>query len=160
MVLVVSQKQNQSLANVNTSEERLQYINDHAQCSNTTKAYMNDQNHFVERCHSVSLVSMLATLEAVVLYMKALVDNGYKTSTIQRRISSISTVHQSGGHLTPTKHVLIRKMWQSIQNDKGTAQTHKKAAVLDGIKRWLIHCSKRNSVHVIGHDCSLALFVL
>jgi hypothetical protein len=63
----------------------------------------------------------------VALYLATLAD--VRTpSTIRRRISSISVVHQLAGFTSPTSDAVVQAVWKGIHRAKGTATTKKKAA--------------------------------
>lgn len=127
-------QQNQSIAISDMINDAMVYMEENSQAANTTKAYTSDWNHFVNWCQLYKFQFLPSSPDTVTLYMKSLVNDGYKPSTIQRRVSSISTAHQTAGHLTPTKHILVRKMWSSIKNNKGIAQLAKTAAKLDDVR--------------------------
>jgi integrase len=51
-----------------------------------------------------------------------------KTSTIYRRLSSISVVHQLAGFASPTRDAAVQAVWKGTQRTKGTAPAKKKSA--------------------------------
>ena len=63
--------------------------------------------------------------EAVALYLTALAQHGHKVSTIQRRLTAISQVHQAAGHETPTKAAVVRETHKGIRRTLGTRQEGK-----------------------------------
>lgn len=48
-----------------------------------------------------------------------------KASTLQRRLSAISQMHQVAGRETPTRHAAVKTVWQGIRRANGTAQERK-----------------------------------
>ena len=107
---------------------------ENAQAANTTKAYRSDWNAFVAWCESHSLVSLPAAPETVAAYITAEAQSGRKTSTIQRRLSSISQAHQSAGFDSPTQSLLVRKVWAGIRKTVGVAQKEKAPALVDDVR--------------------------
>ncbi|GIM44522.1 integrase [Collibacillus ludicampi] len=121
-------------------EQLIQKANEYTRKSksdNTIKAYQSDWAHFTAWCEQYGQESLPASPETVMLYITTLADEGYKTSTINRRISSISKAHQSAGYKSPTRNEKVRELWNGIKRTHGTAQQAKKAAVIDDVRRMV-----------------------
>jgi integrase len=65
---------------------------------------------------------------------------GLKASTIQRRMASISQAHAAAGHTpSPTKHPLVRSVWQGIRRAKGVAMQGKAPTLTNDIRVMVDH---------------------
>ena len=61
----------------------------------------------------------------VAAYLEHLADEGYKTSTISRRSSAISVVHQAAGEESPTRDARVRASMKGIRRALGSAVEQK-----------------------------------
>ena len=102
----------------------------------TRKAYTSDFRHFVTWCDGHGLGYLPADPETIVLYLTDLAEE-FKTSTMQRRLSSISVAHRRAGLTPPTASPRVARVWKGIRNRKGTKQDAKKAADAPMIRRFL-----------------------
>ena len=116
--------------------ERLRGFIQGAKAENTIRAYVSDWAHFEDWCRESALESMPATASTVALYLAAHSDC-LKPSTLRRRLSSISKIHQFSGHTTPTRDPLVRTAWDGIRRAKGTRQSGKKPLLTDGIREMV-----------------------
>lgn len=105
-----------------------------AKAPNTVKAYQTDWKDFTNWCKENNKIPLPADPIDVSDYLADLADSGKKTSTIQRRIASISQAHQMKGYPTPTKTAIVHTTWQGIRNELGTAPKQKRAADIEIIK--------------------------
>ena len=105
-----------------------------AKAPNTLRAYRADCQDFVSWCEARGLQSLPAAPETVALYLTHLAEAGRKASTMQRRLSSISQVHQAAGHESPTKSAAVRAVWAGVRRERGTAQGGKAPAVTVDIR--------------------------
>jgi len=123
---------------VDTLEEILEQSQEYIQKSNaenTVKAYRTDWNHFEDWCNLHGQQAMPAHIKTVGAYLMSMAKEGFKASTIQRRISAISQAHQAAGYEeSPTKNIYVRKIWKGIRNTIGTYQAGKSPAVIDDIR--------------------------
>jgi len=93
-----------------------------ARFPNTLKAYDSDVRDF-STCCKVELggtAPLPASPETVALYMTDMaqaqpVGRGLSTSTIQRRLASISAWHKRAGHPSPTEDRLVRETMKGIR---------------------------------------------
>lgn len=111
----------------------LTYINQ-SKADNTKKSYQTDWKQFAAWCEMHGLQSLPADPQTVALYLTSEAQAGRKTSTIQRRISSISQAHQAKGFDSPTHNNLIRSTWAGIKNTHGTAQEGKKPLLIEHVR--------------------------
>ena len=66
-----------------------------------------------------------------------------QTSTIQRRISSISQAHAAAGYDdSPTKTALVRATWQGIRRSKGVAAQGKAPVLMPDLRAMMEHLPK------------------
>ena len=105
--------------------------------SNSTKrAYASDFRHFTAWCEDQAATSLPAAPTVVAAYLEHLADTGYKTSTISRRLSAISVVHQATGEESPTRDARVRRLDAGHQTTSEQAiakQTgHRSITVLRG----------------------------
>jgi site-specific recombinase XerD len=62
-----------------------------------------------------------------------------KTSTLQRRLATISEAHRAAGVESPTKHTQVRDVWAGICREKGMAQGHAKPTLTKHIREMVEH---------------------
>jgi site-specific recombinase XerD len=105
------------------TEQARAYIGQ-AKAKNTLRAYRADWADFTTWCQEHHRVALPAAPETLTFYLTARAQT-CKTSTLQRRLTSISQAHQAAGHEPPTKHVAVRAVWAGIRRAKGTAQQGK-----------------------------------
>ncbi|MCR8645398.1 site-specific integrase [Paenibacillus sp. N1-5-1-14] len=104
--------------------------------ANTKKSYHFDWNHFSNWCEEYQLPSLPTNDETYALYLSSLAFEGYKASTIQRRISSISKAHAMAGHSSPTT-IKIKSVWAGIKRMHGSEEIGKQPLVIDYLKQIL-----------------------
>lgn len=137
----IAQTESNDLADLEESANRRL---SNALADNTKRAYRSDVDHFDKWCSRHSLDSLPATPRTVHLYINALADDGYKASTIQRRLSSIRKVHRTAGEPDPCDTEIVEQSWKAIRRDTDvkvaqqgrsallTDQIHSMADSLDG----------------------------
>ncbi|WP_394793142.1 tyrosine-type recombinase/integrase [Armatimonas sp.] len=123
------------------TQEARDYIQD-AKAKNTIRAYTSDWKDFTDWCKLQRRESLPASPETVALYITHLA-RGLKTSTIQRRISSISQAHVAAGYDdSPTKTALVRATWQGIRRSKGVAAQGKAPVLMPDLRAMMEHLPK------------------
>ncbi len=123
------------------TQEARDYIQD-AKAKNTIRAYTSDWKDFTDWCKIQRHESLPATPETVALYITHLA-RGLKTSTIQRRISSISQAHAAAGYDdSPTKTAIVRATWQGIRRSKGVAAQGKAPVLMPDLRAMMEHLPK------------------
>lgn len=123
------------------TQEARDYIQD-AKAKNTIRAYTSDWKDFTDWCKIQRRAALPATPETVALYITHLA-RGLKTSTIQRRISSISQAHAAAGYDdSPTKTALVRATWQGIRRSKGVAAQGKAPVLMPDLRAMVEHLPK------------------
>lgn len=108
---------------------RARQLAENSRAANTLKAYEADMADFRACCASQRppLEALPAQPMTVALYVAALADVR-KASTIRRRLSAISVVHQLAGFESPTTDAAVQAVWKGTRRTKGTAATKKRAA--------------------------------
>ena len=91
-----------------------------ARAANTVKAYRLDLAHFESWCSAANLEALPADPETLVLFLQSNRDD-YAVSTLQRRISAISTAHQVAGHTSPTASPVFKDFWKGLRREKAEA---------------------------------------
>ena len=91
----------------------------------TKRAYASDFRHFTAWCEEQTATSLPAEPTVVAAYLEHLADEGYKTSTISRRSSAISVVHQAAGEESPTRDARVRASMKGIRRALGSAVEQK-----------------------------------
>lgn len=111
---------------------------ENSKAPNTRRAYQSDWNDFVDWCRHHRTTDLPASPETVALYLTDCAE-GLKTSTLQRRLSTISQRHLTAGHESPTRHPVVRAVWQGIKREKGTAVQGKAPTLTADIRCMLDH---------------------
>ena len=91
-----------------------------SKAASTRRAYQGDWSHFAAWCARYGHEALPATPETVALYLSDFADT-YKTSTLSRRLSSISQAHKMAGLETPTIRQPVRNVFAGICRTNGTA---------------------------------------
>lgn len=128
----IAQTRSQQLADLEESAKRRLAG---ALADNTKRAYRSDVDHFDQWCSRHGLDALPAVPRTVHLYINALADDGYKASTIQRRLSSIRKVHRAAGEPDPCDSELVSQSWKAIRRDDDVevAQEGRSALLTDQI---------------------------
>jgi site-specific recombinase XerD len=98
---------------------------------NTRKAYKSDWNDFRAWCSQAGVDPLPATPEAVARYLAQLADGGRKTSTIERRVAAIRSVHKAAGFEPPTGAEGVKATMRGIRRELGAAQVRKAPATAE-----------------------------
>jgi len=119
-------------------QDRARVYTEAAKAPNTRKAYALDWAAFRQFCAVQGWSPIPAAPETVTAYLIHLAeDQGYKLSTIQRRLSSISIAHKTANHPSPTQTAQVSMVLAGLQKTYGTAQQAKKAATLETLRQML-----------------------
>lgn len=109
-----------------------------AKSDNTLRAYRSDWADFSGWCERHGLPALPATDATVSAYLTEQAET-HSTSTLQRRISSISQAHKAAGHPSPTRG-RVATVWQGIRRAKGTAQKGKAPARTQEVRAMVAAC--------------------
>jgi site-specific recombinase XerD len=118
-------------------EKATQFVKQ-SKADNTKRAYAADWADFVVWCGKYSRPSLPSSPDTVAYYL-ADRSQELKTSTLQRRLATISEAHRTAGVESPTKAAQVKLVWAGIRREKGTAQAHKKPALTKHIRAMVEH---------------------
>lgn len=111
-----------------TSQARLiELINhiDGAYAPNTLRAYRADMQEFIRYCDKRDLQALPAQPETVADFLVSVTGTGPKSSSIRRKVSSISAIHRLSNLEDPTKHsevkIAVRKMHRQLGRNSAQA---------------------------------------
>lgn len=124
--------ENTSTDVVPLSEQARDYLRN-AKSENTRRAYRADWAHFEAWCSAQGKLALPATEETLVLYFTELAST-HKTSTLARRVSSISQVHLAAGFESPTRTPVLRNLLAGIRRTKGTAPAVKTPVMTEELR--------------------------
>ncbi len=117
--------------------QRAQAYAENAHAANTHRAYRADWAHFERWCRKQGFVSCPALPGTVALYITELAGDGYKTSTIQRRLVTIGRAHKVAGVDAPTQNEGVKAVWKGIRRELGTAQVGKAPILVADLRAML-----------------------
>jgi site-specific recombinase XerD len=93
---------------------------DGAYAPNTLRAYKADMLEFITYCDKTGECALPAAPKTVAEFLMQTVPQRIKSSTIRRKISSISTIHRLSSLDDPTKHSEVRITQRKIYRQLGT----------------------------------------
>ena len=93
---------------------------DGAYAPNTLRAYKADMLEFITYCDKTGHCALPAEPKTVAGFLTQTVSQGIKSSTIRRKVSSISAIHRLSSFEDPTKHSEVRIMQRKIYRQLGT----------------------------------------
>ncbi len=93
---------------------------DGAYAPNTLRAYKADMLEFIAYCEKNGVCALPAKPETVAEFLMQTVPEGIKSSTIRRKVSSISAIHRLSSLEDPTKHSEVRIIQRKIYRQLGT----------------------------------------
>jgi site-specific recombinase XerD len=104
--------------------DRVQRYVEQSMSENTRRAYKADWRCFTDYCQARGAEALPALSETVAAYISELADGswgqtdgGYAASTIERRLTTIRTLHRAKGHDDPTQSETVARTWQGIRRD-------------------------------------------
>jgi site-specific recombinase XerD len=96
-----------------------------AYAPNTLRAYRADMEEFIGYCEGQGQNALPAEADTVAAFLMTMTTRNIKTSTIRRKSSSISAVHQMSNLSDPTKHpevkLALRKLHRLLGNRSSQA---------------------------------------
>ncbi len=93
---------------------------DGAYAPNTLRAYKADMLEFIAYCEKNGVCALPAKPETVAEFLMQTVSQGIKSSTIRRKVSSISAIHRLSSLEDPTKHSEVKIIQRKIYRQLGT----------------------------------------
>ena len=91
-----------------------------AYAPNTLRAYKADMLEFIDYCVKVGAVALPSSPAIVSNFLMQTVGQGIKTSTIRRKVSSISAIHRLSCLDDPTKHPEVKITLRKIIRQLGS----------------------------------------
>jgi integrase len=104
-----------------------------SKAENTLRGYRADWRAFCEWCEGHGVCPLPALAETVAAYIAECAGR-LKVGTIQRRLNAIAEAHKATGTESPTHAALVTNTMKGIRRTKGTAATHKAAALTADIR--------------------------
>ena len=104
---------------------------------NTRAAYRIDLGQFEAWCLARGRRVLPASPRTVAAWVAHLAETGMAYSTIQRKLSAISSVHTASKQGSPTRDVEVRAALAGVRHTKGTKQRRVSAAVADLLDKVL-----------------------
>ena len=93
---------------------------DGAYAPNTLRAYQADMQEFIRFCTDKPCETIPARPETVSIFLLETLNQGIKSSTVKRKVSSISAVHRLLSLTDPTKHPEVMITQRKIYPQLGT----------------------------------------
>ena len=93
---------------------------DGAYAPNTLRAYKADMLEFITYCDKSGDCALPAAPITVSMFLMQTVAQGIKSSTIRRKVSSISAIHRLSSLDDPTKHFEVKITQRKIYRQLGT----------------------------------------
>jgi site-specific recombinase XerD len=93
---------------------------DGAYAPNTLRAYQADMQEFIRFCEERPIEALPAQPETIATFLLGTLNQGIKSSTVKRKVSSISAVHRLLSLPDPTKHPEVRITQRKIYRQLGT----------------------------------------
>lgn len=119
-----------------------------AKAPETLRGYRIDWADFSGWCERHGQQPVPASPQTLALYLTEEAQH-HKTSTLQRRLSSISQAHAAAGFLdSPTKSALVRAVWQGIRREKGVAREGKTPTLVNDVIRMVGHLGTAKTIEV------------
>lgn len=100
----------------------------------TIRNYTADWGMFTTFCRSIGVDPLPADPATVGAFIASQVENGFKPSTIERRLSGVSYFHRTNGFESPTLHPAVRLALQGAKNVLGTKRRQAKGLLPDEIR--------------------------
>lgn len=109
---------------------------EHSKSENTRRAYRADWADFTAWCAKYNRAPLPALPDTVAYYL-ADRSQDLKTSTLQRRLATITEAHRAAGLVSPNKSAQVRLVWAGIRREKGVAQNHKKPVLTKHVREMV-----------------------
>lgn len=108
-----------------------------AQAENTKRAYRSDWRAFNGWCVVRDYRSLPADPGTVALYISKLADDGFKVSTIARRLVTIEQFHHNRELSSPVDTSLVQTVFKGIQRKIGTKPNSKRPILITDLQTIL-----------------------
>lgn len=115
-------------------DDRWRFYVRQSKSANTLRAYRSDWHDFESWCRRQQAELLPSSAAVVAGYVTWLADHGAKASTIQRRLTTISQMHETAGFDSPTKTKFVRTTMAGIRRTIGVAQVGKQPLLTSDIR--------------------------
>lgn len=106
----------------------------------TRRAYECDWTDFWKFCRENNLEELPSDEDTVCLYLTHLAESGSAISTIVRRCTSITAIHNASGYYSPVKTERVSRVLKGIKNTIGAPPTKAKALSWQDVSKMVNQC--------------------
>lgn len=115
---------------------------DGAYAPNTLRAYRADMFEFIYYCDKTGACALPALPTTVATFLMQTIGQGIKSSTVRRKVSSISAIHRLSCHDDPTKHPEVKITQRKIFRQLGTRFDQAYPVTRQVLEKLLFACTK------------------
>lgn len=124
MPLNITQENKKNISNLLESlEKKADFFAGHSISKSTKRAYESDWRHFWGFCINMDFRELPASDDTVALYMTWQTDQKISISTIVRRLTSITAIHNACGYDSPAKTDKVSRVLKGIRRTLGEPQS-------------------------------------
>lgn len=120
--------------------ERVKFFERSSISASTRRAYETDWTNFFQWCKAQDLEHLPASPETIQLYISSMADRNLSISTIVRRLTSITAIHEAAGHESPSQSAAVRRVLKGIKRDKWTDQKTSRAISWRELQKMAAAC--------------------
>ncbi len=120
----------------------LTYLSRASKSEATWKAYRTDNRHFAGWCDRHDYEPLPTSSEAVCLYLRDLAAEGFRPSTMQRRLTSISQAHKAAGYESPTAAQQVRQVMQGIRRSLTAEVRRVEPVTIERLRTMVATCDE------------------
>jgi site-specific recombinase XerD len=114
---------------------------DGAYAPNTLRAYKSDMLEFIAYCDKFGVCALPSMPTVVAAFLMQTISQDIKSSTIRRKVSSISAIHRLSCYGDPTKHPEVKITLRKIYRQLGTRFDQAYPVTLTVLEKLLSVCS-------------------
>jgi site-specific recombinase XerD len=114
---------------------------DGAYAPNTLRAYKSDTLEFIAYCDKSGVCALPSMPTVVAAFLMQTIRQDIKSSTIRRKVSSISAIHRLSCYSDPTKHPEVKITQRKIYRQLGTRFDQAYPVTLTVLEKLLSVCS-------------------
>ena len=114
---------------------------DGAYAPNTLRAYKSDMLEFIAYCDKSGVCALPSMPTVVAAFLMQTIRQDIKSSTIRRKVSSISAIHRLSCYGDPTKHPEVKITQRKIYRQLGTRFDQAYPVTLTVLEKLLSVCS-------------------
>lgn len=113
---------------------------DKAYAPNTIRAFRSDFSEFIDFCSNSGAEALPASPQDISVFILHLADTGNRSSTIRRKVASISALHRYSYLEDPTKHPEVKIAIRKINRQLGTRSQQAQPISRDLLAKMLSLC--------------------